>query len=83
MKRIFSFILLIIFAFILSACEEIVETNLSVEIDDIGLSENVYGVEFKIEFDNEEALVGSSPVSNVSILYSFKKLNKETLIRNY
>lgn len=83
MKRIFSFILLIIFAFILSACEEIVETNLTVEIDDIGLSENIYGVEFKIEFDNEEALVGSSPVSNVSILYSFKKLNKETLIRNY
>ena len=82
MKKIYTFILLIISLFLFSACQVITSSTLKIEIDDIGLSNEEFKIEFEIEFENEEVLLDLSPVSQIKILYAFKNLNKETLIRN-
>lgn len=82
MKRCFNLLIILVVSLCLFACDNTSEIiNLEIEIDNLGLSNTEEKVIFDIEFDNEESL-GKKTIKEVSILYNFKKFNKETLLKN-
>lgn len=82
MKRCFNLLIILVVSLCLFACDNTSEIiNLEIEIDNLRLSNTEEKVIFDIEFDNEESL-GKKTIKEVSILYNFKKFNKDTLLMN-